>query len=760
MIPVKSIRLWVSLIAVSWAGCFFDVSVEDGGRDLLVSGDGGGGAGGGGGGEVDGGMGGGFGSGTGGGSGGGGGDDGGLGGGSGGGTGGGSDDGGVGGGMGGGTGGGGDDGGVGGGTGGGTGGGMGGGTGGGGAAAACLQPASGLLGWWDGDSVQSTKANDLVGTNDGDMLNGTLIAPGLVGNAFKFDGQSAIEVPYAPELVPSSAFTIELWIKLDAPHTGHFTRLAGVQLDDDVNSSWLFGLGFFGGLYFEEFKTTTQNTTEAYLDIRQPIPVGSWVHVAGTWDGILMRGYVNGVLQDTVALILPQLTATSLPLRIGRGDTTMYGFNGSIDELSLYDRALSDSEIQAIVTAGPAGKCKTMINTDGGAGGGAGGGTGGGGTGGGGPADAGFTLIDPSPSRSNPEAVFFQGALHVFDYDAINGDLMWCPDANAAGGCAWQTLDGSGGLFGRVSADVGAECIAAAVWHGILHVIYRQDDTSSNHALRHALYANGHWSFATIDGMEGSSHARTSHRVGGCPSLMPFSSWLWVSFYDYDARGLRIGYHSGTVWDFRQQDGNGQCAGAINADVGYWSSATGAGNLLHVFYSDATNNDLRHATWNSVTPSMGFDCSTIDGQGQGTTNRISGSMSAVTDLGEPHVFYWDASAGDLRHAWGGAPWSFEVIDGNSLAGGRTTNLVGAGGITAVSTPQALQVFYYDSTAGDLRRAWWPGSSWSFEVADGDSIVGGRLNADVGRNPRAIENGNNGVDVFYEGPPGKVRRATW
>ncbi len=389
----------------------------------------------------------------------------------------------------------------------------------------------------------------------------------------------------------------------------------------------------------------------------------------------------------------------------------------------------------------------------GGGGGAIGGGGGGGALGGGGGSFS--TIDDGQEGRANPATAVFQGVVHVFDYESTNGDLRWC--ANVASGCSWQTLDGAGGSNGRVNADVGGECISATTWNGALHVIYRQDTpANSRHVMRHARYANGVWSFETIDGL-GGDHGRTSNRVGGCPSAAGFTSWLFISFYDYDAQALRLGWNNEASWDFTTLDGT-SAAGQLSGDVGYWSAMVSTGSTLRIFYSDATNQDLREAAW---AGSGSWQLATRDGQpGQGTTGNITGRIGALSVGSVPHVFYHDASSGDLRHAVGTANWSYEVLDGDGVRAGATTNTVGLGGITASSTTSETHIFYYDSSAGDLRHAWLPlTGSWTFETADGHSTAGGRVNGDVGRNPASVSVGAQ-LRVFYEGPSASIRQAEY
>jgi hypothetical protein len=70
-----------------------------------------------------------------------------------------------------------------------------------------------------------------------------------------------------------------------------------------------------------------------------------WTHLAATYDGAMLRLYVNGALAGSTALT-GSLDATTGPLRIGGNSVRSEWFNGLIDEVRVYSRALSQSEIQ------------------------------------------------------------------------------------------------------------------------------------------------------------------------------------------------------------------------------------------------------------------------------------------------------------------------------------------------------------------------------------------------------------------------------
>ena len=77
---------------------------------------------------------------------------------------------------------------------------------------------------------------------------------------------------------------------------------------------------------------------------------GVWTHVAATYDGNVLALYVNGI-QAAQLVIAGSITTSTSPLRIG--GNTIWGewFNGLIDEVRVYNRALTATEIQADMNA-------------------------------------------------------------------------------------------------------------------------------------------------------------------------------------------------------------------------------------------------------------------------------------------------------------------------------------------------------------------------------------------------------------------------
>ncbi|MFZ5441618.1 MAG: hypothetical protein ACOZQL_16545 [Myxococcota bacterium] len=328
-----------------------------------------------------------------------------------------------------------------------------------------------------------------------------------------------------------------------------------------------------------------------------------------------------------------------------------------------------------------------------------------------------FGTVGDAGGFANPAAVLFENRVHVFAQHLGSRTLSWCGDALQ--GCEWQVLDGAGGLSGRVQGVVASECIAAASWGGELHVFYRQDE-SSRRTLRHGVYSNHRWQFETM-----TAPATTA----GCAATL-VDRVLRVAAHDDASGALRLTTNDTFVWALDAVIANGQ-------DVGRQSALTSTAGLLHVFYSDDDRNALVEANPGEKKVRESFDAPL-------------GRLAATATGGTAHVFLQDPARRRLLH--GISPdkgsWELETIDGNGARPGATTNDVGSSGIAATD---ALEIFYYDATAGDLRHAR-PSEDggWRFERLDGET-------EDVGRSPTALRL-DAGVVVIYEGAEGTVRRA--
>ena len=229
----------------------------------------------------------------------------------------------------------------------------------------CTSPPSGMVSWWDGDAVSGTTASDIQDGNDGTLVGGAATAPGKVGQAFSFDGvDDYLDIGNPSNLNIVGDMTIDFWFRINSQK---YNVLAAKGIGLDGNEWYVRQGGAFGaGLEFA-FQDTDLDLVTATSS--SPIITGIFYHLALVRDGTTGRLYLNGiqVASDTN----PALGDISNPHNIFIGaDNRLRSALPSpfvndfaavtIDEVEIYSRSLSASEIQAIFAADIAGKCKTI----------------------------------------------------------------------------------------------------------------------------------------------------------------------------------------------------------------------------------------------------------------------------------------------------------------------------------------------------------------------------------------------------------------
>ena len=208
----------------------------------------------------------------------------------------------------------------------------------------CVSPPTGVVSWWRAEN----NPLDLVGTNLGTLRNGAVYAGGEVGQAFGFDGVSSDFVAPAGGLpVGNSDRTLELWVKADAVVTTE-TFFAGYGNFGSANAVFEV-YGFGGQIAFSQWGTSVSGGT---------LRVGQWQHIAATSQGGFVTLYVDGqrVASGSQSINTPSGSQFYLGRAPGTyGDTRK--LQGEVDEVTVYNRALTSNEVAAVYLAGNAGKC-------------------------------------------------------------------------------------------------------------------------------------------------------------------------------------------------------------------------------------------------------------------------------------------------------------------------------------------------------------------------------------------------------------------
>jgi N-acetylneuraminic acid mutarotase len=226
----------------------------------------------------------------------------------------------------------------------------------------CLAPPSGMVAWWPLDEVWGTKASDVVGGTTGPLVGGATHAPGMVDGGLKLSSAAQyVSVGNVPAYnFGTSSFSIDAWIRtLDAatPVRTIVDKRSGSGTPTGYSLGISFGrlvLQLADGTGFTNF---SQGAAGNLTD-------GSWHHVAVTVDRIGNVGklYDNGaVVHSFTPSVQPGSVTNSGSLRIGQAyDNSSIDFNGDIDEVEMFGRALSQAEVVDLWQAGALGKCKPL----------------------------------------------------------------------------------------------------------------------------------------------------------------------------------------------------------------------------------------------------------------------------------------------------------------------------------------------------------------------------------------------------------------
>ena len=200
----------------------------------------------------------------------------------------------------------------------------------------------GLADWYKAEG----NTLDSAGTNNATSSAGVSFAPGVTGQAFSLSGNGYVNVPYAASLAFTTAVSLDAWVN---PASLAFSSGYGAVVAKSGNSLRNYGLfvtsaGAVHLSYDDSDNSNTYLTTAPGL-----VHVGSWTNVAGVIDTVtgvmeifvngyeVLSGQTNGAMVDDGA-----------PLSIGASDGGSNLFDGLIDEVQIYNRALTSTDVQTL----------------------------------------------------------------------------------------------------------------------------------------------------------------------------------------------------------------------------------------------------------------------------------------------------------------------------------------------------------------------------------------------------------------------------
>jgi hypothetical protein len=203
---------------------------------------------------------------------------------------------------------------------------------------------SGLVAAYSFNEGTGTSLTDRTGRGHTGTISGAAwTTQGRFGSALSFDGvNDRVTVADANDLDFTTALTLEAWVY---PTTLGSTAWRTVLLKERSG-------GEVYNLYAHAESATAAYVVRAAqsgtpLDARGPqLALNTWSHLAVTYDGTTLRLYINGTQVGTRAAASPLLTSSGV-LRLGGNSIWGEYFKGRLDEIRIYNRALTPSEIQS-----------------------------------------------------------------------------------------------------------------------------------------------------------------------------------------------------------------------------------------------------------------------------------------------------------------------------------------------------------------------------------------------------------------------------
>lgn len=190
---------------------------------------------------------------------------------------------------------------------------------------------------------------------------GTPIPPGppalaQVNNVYsmEFDGiNDFIDVGNDSSLSPTSQLSVSAWVKDTGTSAGTFPCIIGNVSASANNGGFILAKNLNKWKFYLD---TTGNSGWAVAESNETVVINSWQHLCVTWDGSTVIMYLNGQAQTTTASASQIVYNADTETVIGEYRAGTDYFGGKIDEVALFDTALTEEKVQSIYNATETGK--------------------------------------------------------------------------------------------------------------------------------------------------------------------------------------------------------------------------------------------------------------------------------------------------------------------------------------------------------------------------------------------------------------------
>lgn len=287
---------------------------------------------------------------------------------------------------------------------------------------------AGLIGWWKMNDGSGTTAVDSSGSGANGTITGGTWGSGKRSGALVFDGNDKVACGTGASLDGTTPFSVSAWVKIPATHaavavviqqrgpsdasTNGYNGQYQLRVNADGKPSfWVYG------------NSANQFDFAASTSIHD----NQWHHLLAVRDGAEGRLYIDGALAGSATGTIRSLVSNiSVNLGCDSRDNNRF-LSGSLDEVRIYNRALSGDEIQSLLNRAPA------------------------------------FIADPVIGAAASEAVAYSGSLGgaASDYDSAAGETF---TFSKLGGPSWLTVASNGALSGTpLNADSGPNSFSVRV---------------------------------------------------------------------------------------------------------------------------------------------------------------------------------------------------------------------------------------------------------------------------------------------------------
>ncbi|WP_242918056.1 LamG-like jellyroll fold domain-containing protein [Pontibacter liquoris] len=207
-----------------------------------------------------------------------------------------------------------------------------------------------LVGNWKMDEGSGTTLADASEYNNKATTTGNPTwVTGVLGQAVKLDGATQYAtVSNSASLSITGSITLAAWIKPEKTATQYILK-KGIQGSTD---GYELSLASTGRVFFRFNQATGSDTYRQNSLASYPVDGNTWMHIAATYNGSVIKIYINGVENSSKTLTAPpSINANNLALAIGAQSDGASKFQGAIDEVRIYNTALSADQIKELASA-------------------------------------------------------------------------------------------------------------------------------------------------------------------------------------------------------------------------------------------------------------------------------------------------------------------------------------------------------------------------------------------------------------------------